>query len=205
MGDSKDVAYKSESLFRFISASKTRKEAAVKILALIGSPRKGGNTDLLVDQILKGSETKGHTSKKLYLYKYKITPCMDCRNCKDEDHACTIKDAMQLIYPKIMEADLIIFGTPVYWYGPSGQMKLLFDRMRPYVPTGKLKGKRAIIVSPSAEGARCCGPLVKMFRLSFDYLGMKFAGKILATAYEKGEIAKNQAELKRAYQLGLGL
>lgn len=73
----------------------------MKILALIGSPRKEGNTDILVDQILKGAKTKGHTSEKLYLYQYKISPCIDCRRCKKGEHVCPIKDGMQKIYPEI--------------------------------------------------------------------------------------------------------
>ncbi len=177
----------------------------MKILALIGSPRKGGNTDLLVDQILKGSNAKGYTAEKLYLYKYKIAPCIDCRNCKKGDQVCTIKDGMQQIYPKLMRADLIIFGTPIYYYGPTGQMKLLVDRLRPYGANGKLKGKKGVIVAPSAEGAKCCGPLIKMFRMSFDYLGVEFAGKVLGTAYEKGEIVQDEKELKKAYKLGMSL
>ena len=64
----------------------------MKILALIGSPRKGGNTDLLVDQILEGSRTKGHTFEKLYLYDYTISLCADCRNCKKGDYECYIND-----------------------------------------------------------------------------------------------------------------
>ena len=177
----------------------------MKILALVGSPRKGGNTDILVDQILKGAKTKGHTSEKLYLYKYKISPCIDCRKCKKGEHVCPIKDGMQKIYPKITGADLIIFGTPNYWNGPTGQMKLLFDRMRPFSGTEEMKGKKGIVVSPAGAGPKSCGPLVEMFRMSFDYLGMKFAGKILVTAYEKGEIGKNKKELKKAYDLGLSL
>ena len=177
----------------------------MKILGIICSPRKGGNTDILVDHILKGSKAKGHTNEKLYLYNYKIRPCIDCRNCKKGDHVCTIKDGMQQIYPRIMEAGLIIFGTPIYYYGPTGQMKLLFDRMRPYGASGKLKGKKGVIVAPSAEGAKCCGPLIKMFRMSFDYLGIEFAGKVLGTAYEKGEIEHDKKELKKAYDLGVSL
>jgi multimeric flavodoxin WrbA len=177
----------------------------VKILALIGSPRKGGNTDILVDQILKGSRAKGHIGEKLYLYGYPISLCTDCRKCKKGDLVCPIKDGMQKIYPKMTKADLIIFGTPNYWYGPTGKMKLLFDRMRPFAANGKVKGKRGIVVSPAGGGPKCCGPLVEMFRMSFDYLGMKFAGKILVTAYEKGEIAKNKKALKKAYDLGVSL
>ena len=112
---------------------------------------------------------------------------------------------MQEIYPKVEDADLIIFGTPLYWYGPTGKMKLLIDRMRPFIANRKLKGKKAVIVTPSEEGPEACGPLFDMFHKSFDYLGMKFVGKVFVKAYEKGEIEKNQNELKRAYALGSSL
>ena len=174
----------------------------MKILALIGSPRKGSNTDTLVDEILKGCKKAGHTSEKLYLYDYKISPCIDCRACKKGKFVCPIKDGMQRIYPKMDDADLIIFCTPNYFYGPTGKMKLLIDRMRPFVANGKLKGKRWVLVTPAAEGPRVCRPLIQMLRLSFDYLGMKFIGKILVKAYEKGEIKENRRELDRAYKLG---
>lgn len=60
-------------------------EQVMKILALIGSPRKGGNTDILVEQILKGLKRGGHSGEKLYLYDYEILPCLDCRGCKGGD------------------------------------------------------------------------------------------------------------------------
>lgn len=177
----------------------------MKILALIGTPRKRGNTDLLVNQILKGSREKGHRCKKLYLYDYEILPCMDCRDCKKGDYVCTLNDGMKKIYPKIEKADLIIFGTPNYWNGPTGKMKLLIDRMRPFVPSKKLKNKKWVVVSPSGEGPKSCRLLVEMLRLSCGYLEMKFVGKILAKAYQKGEIQKNQKILKKAYDLGVSL
>ena len=177
----------------------------MKILALIGSPRKGSNTDTLVEQALKGSEVSGHTYEKIYLYNYDISPCIDCRKCKQGDYVCVINDGMQGIYPKMDGADVIIFGTPNYWYGPTAKMKLLIDRMRPYVANGKLKGKKALVITPAAEGPNACDPLIEMFRMSFDYLEMEFAGKILATAYERGEIKRNEQELKDAYDLGISL
>jgi len=177
----------------------------MKILALIGSPRKGGNTDILVDQILQDSKTIGHTSEKLYLYDYEISPCIDCRNCKKGDYVCTVNDGMQEIYPKMQAADPIIFGTPLYWFGPSGKMKLLMDRMRPFAANGKLKGKKGALVVPSGAETKVSEPLVEMFRLTFDYLEMEFVGTVLAQAYEKGEIRQNQEALKKAYELGISL
>lgn len=177
----------------------------MKILALIGSPRRGGNTDLLVDQMLHGAESKGHRTDKLYIYDYEILPCIDCRGCKRGDLTCKLDDAMTKIYPRLEASDIIIFGTPVYWYGPTAKMKLLIDRLRPFIANGKLRGKKGLIVVPSEEGPGCCGPLAEMFRMSFEYLGVTTAGSILAKAYEKGEIKETPEELQRAYELGASL
>lgn len=174
----------------------------MKIIALNGSPRKGGNTDILIDQMFMGFNAGGHTTEKIYLYPYDISPCIDCRKCKKDDCVCVIRDGMQQICPKMDETDVIIFGTPNYWYGPTAKMKLLIDRMRPYVANEKLKGKCAIVITPAAEGAGACGPMIEMFRMSFNYLEMEFAGSVLAEAYEKGEIKENLEVLKTAYDLG---
>ncbi len=175
----------------------------MKILALIGSPRVGGNTDILVDRVLEGSESKGHSTEKLYLYDYEIMPCIDCRRCKKGSSTCALKDDMSIIYGKLQDADIILFGTPVYWYGPSAKMKLLIDRLRPFIDSKGLKGKRGIVAAPSEEGKGCCGPLMEMFRMSFGYLGMEFSDSILAKAYEKGEVKGNLDEMTKAYELGL--
>ncbi len=174
----------------------------MKVLGLVGSPRKGGNTDLLVSAVLYGAGSSGNEIEKLFLYDFDISPCVDCRGCKKRDHKCVFKDGMKLLYPKLDEADVIILGTPLYWYGPTAKMKLLIDRLRPYTASGKLKGKRAVLVVPSEEGAEACKHLVGMFDSSFNYLGLELAGKILATASEKGEVKDQPKTLDEAFQLG---
>ena len=177
----------------------------MRILALIGSPRKGSNTDILVDKILEGCKEKGFISEKLYLYDFSISACIDCRLCKSDNYECAIKDDMQQIYPSMVEADILIFGTPVYWYGPTGKMKLLIDRMRPFIASRKMQGKKAVLVVPSEEGPKACKALLEMFQMSFDYLGMEFVGRILSKAYEKAEVSENKEDLKEAYELGISL
>lgn len=103
------------------------------------------------------------------------------------------------------EADLIIFGTSNYWYGPTAKMNLLIDRMRPCVENEKLKGKKAAFITHAAEGPDACGALTEMFRRSFDYLEIEFTGKILATAYERGEVKGKEKELRKAYDFGISL
>ena len=177
----------------------------MRILALIGSPRKQSNTDILVDKILEGCKEKGFISEKLYLYDFDISACTDCRLCKSENYECAIKDDMQQIYSSMVEADILIFGTPVYWYGPTGKMKLLIDRMRPFIASKKMQGKRGVLVAPSEEGPKACKALLEMFRMSFDYLGMEFIDSILSMAYERAEVSGNKKDLEKAYELGISL
>ena len=177
----------------------------MKVLGLIGSPRKEGNTDLLVDKILEGASAVGYSTEKSYLYDMDLSPCVDCRGCKKGNLQCVVNDDMQTLYPKLIDADVIIFGTPLYWYGPTGTMKIMMDRLRPFVLSKKLKGKKAIVVVPSQEGPSACSSVVGMFELTFKYLGIDFVDKLLVTAYEKGEVANQPDTLQKAFKLGKSL
>jgi len=177
----------------------------MKILALIGSPRRRGNTDLLVDAALAEAAKHGHEGKKLSLYDYDINPCVDCRACKLGEKVCVQKDDMPKIYREIDAADAIILATPIYWYGPTAQMKLLIDRLRPYVANRCLEGKKAYLIAPSEEGPSACKPLVDSLKMSFKYLGLVYAGEALITANEKGEVAKKPEEMEKARRLLSGI
>jgi len=167
----------------------------MKITALVGSPRKNSNTDILVDRILEAGAKKGYVTEKFYLYDYQIKPCIDCRACKRGELECVIMDDMRKIYGSLDDADVIIFGTPVYFYGPTGPMKTLIDRLRPYIANKKLNGKKGILVVPSEEGPICTEPLVELYKMSFHYLGVEYLGAVLATAYEKAEVLEKPDEL----------
>ncbi|MCJ7444660.1 MAG: hypothetical protein MUO26_09055 [Methanotrichaceae archaeon] len=84
-------------------------------------------------------------------------------------------------------------------------MKLLIDRLRPFIASKSMNQKKAVLVVPSEEGPNCCKPLIEMFCMSFHYLSMEFAGNILVRAYERGEIAEKPEELRKAYELGAAL
>ena len=142
-----------------IGIKRARREVcSMKILALIGSPRRRGNTDLLVDAALGEAEKHGHKGEKLYLYDYEMRPCVDCRACKQGEKVCVQKDDMSKIYKAIDAADAIILATPIYWYGPTAQMKLLIDRLRPYVANRRLEGKKAYLIAPSRRAQAPAGP-----------------------------------------------
>ncbi|MDM7935749.1 MAG: flavodoxin family protein [Methanothrix sp.] len=180
---------------------------STRVLALNGSPRRGGNTDLLLDEILRGARSRGHSAEKIRLYEREILPCIDCRRCKQErsGYACAQVDAMREVYPLMEGADVLVFGTPVYWYAPSAKMKLLLDRLRPFIASRGLQGRRGVVVAPSEEGPGCCGPLMEIFQRSFEYLGMVSGGALLVRAYERGEVRGSPSDMRAAYDLGASL
>jgi len=160
------------------------------------------NTDLLVSIILDGAAENKYTTEKVCLYNVDIAPCVDCRACKKDRNQCILKDGMQLLYPKLEEADVVVFGTPLYWYGPSAKMKLLIDRLRPFISSKKLRAKKAVVVVPSEEGADACTLTVSMFSLSFKYLEMDLVSVLLPKASEKAEVNAQTQVLSDALEIG---
>ena len=134
-----------------------------------------------------------------------IQPCIDCRKCADGMFECSIKDDMTKLYAKLDATDVLVFGTPLYWYGPSAQMKLVMDRLLPYGMSKKLGGKKAILVVPSEEGAETSRHLVGMFELSFKYLEVQIVNKLLVKANKKGEVKEQLAILRNAFAVGKSL
>jgi multimeric flavodoxin WrbA len=180
-----------------------------KILAVVGSPRKNGNTHILVGKIAEGAKAKGTAVEELFLGELSIKECDGCHRCW-KDGVCTKNDDMCGIYPKIAECDAIIFGTPVYWYGPTGLMKLFIDRFAYFNSSAnrnKIKGKSAVIAVPfEEENPEAASPVVEFFEKSFAYLKMKLVGKILVPGVsEKGDILQKPEFLAEAYKLGQAL
>ena len=96
----------------------------MNILILSGSPRRGGNTELLVEAFVKGASQKHHV-EVVSVHDYKVNPCMGCNACfKNENNACIQKDDMCLIYDKMAVADMLVIASPVYFYGLSARLSL---------------------------------------------------------------------------------
>ena len=98
-----------------------------KILAVTGSPRRNGNTHILVTKIAEGAKSKGAIIDELFLGDLAIIECDGCHVCW-KGKECSKNDDMLTIYSRIIQSDIIIFGTPVYWYGPTALMKAFIDR-----------------------------------------------------------------------------
>jgi len=165
-----------------------------EIIFFIGSPRKKGNTAEMAQYFIKHLNGQ-FNCEKVNLSGIGIKPCVDCRACKTGKLTCTVKDAMTEIYPKIDKADYIVFATPIYWFGPSAQMKTLIDRLRPYYGNKKLAGKKMILILPAGSGPGDCDLTIDMFKRIVQALNMTYVGEITATAYDVGDVLQDQNAL----------
>jgi multimeric flavodoxin WrbA len=177
-----------------------------KILVVCGSPRKGGNTDTLLSEVVRGAKEGGAEVETVFLREKFIGPCRGCAACLRQDvEWCVQADDMIELYSKILESDAIVLGTPVYWWGPSAQMKAFFDRW--YALLGKekatLSGKQAAVVCVMGdEEPETARHVIGMFKDAFHYLAMPFVSQLVVTAHERGEVINNKDALSEAWHLG---
>ena len=177
-----------------------------KIIGIMGSPRRNGNTHILLSRILEGAESEGARGNILFLDDLAIQECNGCHVCW-EGKECSKDDDMNSIYPRIIESDAIIFGTPVYWYGPTALMKVFIDRFVYFnCPENreKIKGKPVVLAVPfEEEDPETAALLVAFFEKSLGYLEMNLIGTILVPGVtRKGEIKEKEAKLQEGYELG---
>lgn len=177
-----------------------------KILGVIGSPRKNGNTHVLVSRILDGARDMGADTEALFLGEHKILECDGCHACW-KGKRCSKSDDMRQIYRKIIESDVIVFGTPVYWYGPTALMKCFIDRFVFFnCPENrrKIEKKKAVIVVPFEENhVETSDLLVRFFEKTLNYLEVELSHKVLVPGVTKrGEVKNKKNIMEKCYRLG---
>lgn len=175
-----------------------------KVEIFNGSPRKNGNTSALVNYLSSLLNNKDINTGTSFLYSYDIKPCTDCRACKKNSYECMVNDEMNTLYKKMEGAEVLVLGTPVYWYAPTAKMKLLIDRLRPYYVNKKLKGKKAVIIMVAGSGAPDCDLTIEMFKRIFNALEIDFIGTIITESYDIGDVEKDKIvfeEIKKIAEL----
>lgn len=179
-----------------------------KIIIVMGSPRKEGNSSALAKQVAAGAEATGAQVESFYLHGMNIKPCDACDVCREDNASdCVIDDDMQILYPKLRQADAIVIASPIYWFTVSAQTKLLMDRCYALGgPEGNaLAGKRVGIILTYADTDPFTSGAVnalRTFQDAFNYIGAEIKGMIYGSAWKPGEIEANEELMKRAYQLG---
>ncbi|HEY48504.1 MAG TPA: flavodoxin family protein [Dehalococcoidia bacterium] len=182
----------------------------MKVLGIMGSPRIGGNTDLLLDEALRGAESQGADTEKIVVDKLKISPCREYYGCL-RDGNCVISDDMDDIYLKLLEADLVIVASPMFFYGLTAQVKALIDRCqalwaRRYVlkqspPDSTRKG--AFIAVGATKGKQLFDGSKLTLKYFFEAIGVDYADELLVRGVDKrGDIKKHPTALQDALELG---
>lgn len=172
-----------------------------KVLILSGSPRKNGNSDILCDEFMKGSKESGNEVEKIRVSEKNIGYCRACYACK-ETGICAIKDDMGEVLQKMIDADVIVLASPVYFYSIDAQLKALIDRT--VARWLEIKDKEFYyIVTAADEEKESAETTIQCFRGYADCVeGAKEKGIIYGMgAYEKGEI-KNSSAMEEAYNMG---
>jgi multimeric flavodoxin WrbA len=186
-------------------------EGKMKVLGIMGSPRVGGNSDILLEQALAGARDAGGETEKIVLSKKKISGCLDCGKC-NEAGVCAIKDDMKEIQQKILEADTIIHSAPVYFWAMTSQMKAYLDRWCVFFDAQwnwhkachpKMKNTKIGVITVCGDpDVSTADPIVHSFKMTCNLTGLHWLGVVQASASEKGEIGKNEKAKKQAYELG---
>ena len=182
-----------------------------RIMIVLGSPRKKGNSAKLAELVAKGAKEGGAKVETFYLNGMNIKPCQACMKCQRENAKwCAIRDDMHALYPRLKEADAVVIASPVYWFNLSAQTKTFIDRWFAVGVEERniFKGKLVAILltygdtDPFSSGAV---NVLRSFQDMCRYLGAEIAGMLYGSAGEPGEIAKNKPLMKEAHQLGLDL
>lgn len=174
----------------------------MNILILSGSPRKGGNTDLLVDAFVKGASQKHHV-EVVSVRDFKVNPCKGCNACfRNDGNTCVQKDDMPLIYDQLAIADMLVIASPVYFYGLSAQLKAVIDRLHnPIRDTFPIK-KMALLLVGAATLPELFDSILAQYQLCLNYFKLEDAGRVLVRgAKDKGDV-KNTDALDNALALG---
>jgi len=186
----------------------------MKVIAFLGSPRKDGNTELLLKEAIKGIEASGSPSgaEVFNLNLIKISPCQDCGGC-DETGKCIVEDEMSQIYNAIRTADRIILASPIFFFGLSAQTKIMIDRCQAFwcekyllkkpIPEGRYGRKGLLLLVGGMEkdtGIKCPEATAKAFFRTISVPEHKTLSVLGVDA--KGSILKHPTALKDAYEAG---
>ena len=181
------------------------------ILGIMGSPRRQSNTEILLDAALAGAKEMGAEVEKVVVSELKVSPCREIYAClKDGD--CAIKDDMQWLYERLLQADHVVFASPIFFYGLTSQAKAIVDRCQALWVRRHVLGlkredgrmRRGVFISVGAtRGSKLFDGAVLTVKYFFDAIGVRYAGDLLVRGIDgKAEIKEHPTALRDAFRLG---
>jgi multimeric flavodoxin WrbA len=177
-------------------------KATSHVLGVVGSPRRQGNTETVVDMVLRGAQEAGAQVEKIILNELTIGPCQACDHCVSTGE-CTQQDDMPMILEKMRRSHVWVLGTPVYFWGPTAQFKAFLDRWYSAKHT-PFEKQRAIIAVPMGEHATSHADCtIETLKMGLAYLGLEpFATLVIPDIWDPGEIHERTTALEAAYRVG---
>lgn len=173
-----------------------------QILGIVGSPRRNGNTEILIDEVLRGAEEAGALSEKVILNELNITPCQACDACQ-KNNKCVLQDDMQGLLEQMEHSQVWVLGTPVYYWGPTAQFKAFIDRWYG-IKQRIFEGRRVILAIPLGAGdASFARYTVGMLTDALNWQKTKLVATVLALgAFGLGAVRRHTDVLAAAHRAG---
>ena len=176
----------------------------MNIVAICGSPR-NGNTEFTLKRILTKAGELGASTELVLLREKRIEFCDGCLSCNSSEK-CKIRDDMQVIYPKLESADLIIFGSPNYFSNMSGMMKNFVDRMNPYYTNKKLKDKKVVaVVIGGSDKLNTIKYSIRSIESAVNGTEASLVGDLYLTGEKSQDIENNPDDIKKIDEFTKGL
>ncbi len=186
----------------------------MRLLAINGSPRRGGNTEILLKEVIKGAESQKAEVKLIILNDLKISPCQHCDACLKEGN-CSINDDMQMVYEELEKMDRVVLGSPLHFMALTAQMKLMVDRCQalwsrkyhlripPLADRRERKGLFVSVGGRSGASLLLFEPVLVTVKTLFRSLDISYTEALLFSGVEeRGAILKNKEALTQAYTAG---
>jgi multimeric flavodoxin WrbA len=186
---------------------------ALKVIGISASPRLNGNSDLLLRQALAGAESVGAQTEYLRLSDFKIAPCIECNSCYKTGR-CVVKDDYHIISAKMLDADRLIFATPIFFMTVCAQAKVLIDRCqclwahkyvlkKPLINTAG-RDRRAMVIAVGGSKSKKTFDSIRLtMKYFFDVLDMNYAANLFVNKVEDpGQIKNHPSAMEQAFALG---
>lgn len=177
----------------------------MKIVILMGSPNKNGSTRILVDSFVKGAESAGHSCEVIDVCRADVHPCTGCVYCGYEG-PCAQKDGMTRIRNTLLSADMVVFATPLYYYGMSAQLKTVVDRFCAFSSSLNSKSLRSALLSVAWNSDDWTFEALEAhYKTLVRYMNMKNEGSVLGYGCGTPAMTKRSKYPDQAYVLGKNL
>ena len=183
------------------------------MLGLLGSPRRGGNSEWLLDAVLEGARSVGARTEKVVLNDLEMSACQGCNRCLDSGE-CIVKDDMTPVYGLLEIADALVISSPIYFSGLTAQTKMMIDRCQCLWVRGERLGRRlgggrrrrGLFLSVGGDPHAVFRNAVSEVKALYNSIEVDYCGELLLPGVEaKGEVIAHKEWLDRAFELGKSL